>query len=63
MGDLNRVWNSSNLTTRTKEFNEKDYKSKTSSPPNSISPSHVSSSLNLYQLDPHIALSSSLRVS
>ena len=41
----------------------KDYKSKTSSPPNSISSSHVSSSLNLYQLDPHTALSSSLRIS
>ena len=63
MGDLNIVWSSSNLTTKTKESNEKDYKSKTSSPPNSISSSHVSSSLNLYQLDPHIALSSSLRIS
>ena len=43
--------------------NEKDYKSKTSSPPNFISSSHVSSSLNLYQLDPHTALSSSLWIS
>ena len=59
MGDLNRVWNSSNPTTKTKESNEKDYKSKTSSSPNSISLSHVSSSLNLYQLDTHTALSSS----
>ena len=62
IGDLNRVWSSSNPTTRTKESNEKDYKSKTSSPPNSISSSHVSSSLNLYQLNPHTALSS-LRIS
>ena len=62
MADLNRVWSSSNPTTRTKEYNEKDYKNKTSSSPNSISSSHVSSFLNLYQLDPHIALSS-LRIS
>ncbi|KAK9989413.1 hypothetical protein SO802_029652 [Lithocarpus litseifolius] len=37
------------LVVRTKESNEKDYKSKTSSPPNAISSSHVFSySLNLY---------------
>ena len=62
MGDLNRVWSLTNPTTRTKESNKKEYKSKTSSPPNSISSSHVSS-LNLYQLDPHTALSSSLGIS
>ena len=27
MGDLNKVWSSSNPTSRTKESNEKDYKS------------------------------------
>ena len=63
MGDLNRVWSYSNPTTKTKESSEKDYKSKTSSPPNPISSSHVSSSLNLYQLDPYIAFSSFLRIS
>ena len=63
MGDLNKVWTSSNPTIRTKESNKKDYKSKTSSRPNSISSSYVSSSLNLYQLDPHTTLSSSLRIS
>ncbi|KAK9997119.1 hypothetical protein SO802_021805 [Lithocarpus litseifolius] len=64
MGELNRVWSSSNPTIRTKESNEKDYKSKTSSPPNAISSSHVSSfSFNLYQLDPHTTLSFSFRIS
>ncbi|KAK9996228.1 hypothetical protein SO802_020914 [Lithocarpus litseifolius] len=45
--ELNRIWSSSNPTTRTKESNEKDYKSKTPSPPNAISPSHVSSSFRI----------------
>ena len=67
IGELNRVWSSSNTTTRIDESNEKDFKSKTSSspPPNSISSSHASSffSLNIYQLNPHTALSSSFWIS
>ena len=57
-------WTSHLPTTKTKESNEKDYKSKISSPPNAISSSHVSSfSLDLYQLDPHTTLSSSFWIS